>query len=77
MRGTLELTPDQLAQLVCGAFQSNGIKADGLALHLQGALVGYDKAVVHIEYQPQNKRSTLDQNELDRMLNPQVNAPSN
>jgi hypothetical protein len=47
MNGTIVLTPDQLAALVCEVFKANGLDAHGLALHLDGQLVGYDRAVVH------------------------------
>lgn len=46
MKCSLELTPDMLAQIVCNVLEVNGYKADGLALYLDGQLVGYDRAVV-------------------------------
>lgn len=49
MKGTIELTPDQLANLVAAVFEANGLKAYGLALHLKDQLVGYDRVVVHYE----------------------------
>ena len=48
MKGTIELTPDQLANLVCSVLEMNGFKADGLSFHDQdGQLVGFTRAVVH------------------------------
>lgn len=78
MNGTVVLTPDQLANLVCEVFKANGIKADGLALHLDGELVGYDRAVIHCNVvdsieifpSPQIRRE-----DLTRMLYPDVGLP--
>lgn len=78
MRGTVELTPDMLAQLVCGVLESNGYKADGLALYAGDQLVGYERAVIHLEMPrgleiyPPPKQETISRDELNRMLNPYV-----
>ena len=80
MKGSLEMTPDMLAQLVCGVLEANGYKADGLALYLGDQLVGYDRVVVPVAIEqgieifprPQPQANRMD---LERMLNPYV-APT-
>ena len=74
MRGTVTLSPDQLAQLVCAVLQSNGYQADVLSLYLEGKLVNYDSAVVACElpgalevYPPPKAMSPAD---IDQMLYP-------
>lgn len=79
MNGTVELSPEQLAQLVCNVFRVNGFDATGLALHLKEQLVGYDRAVVH--YNATNKVNvypppTIPREELDRMLYPNERLPT-
>jgi hypothetical protein len=76
MRGTLEITPDQLAQLVCGVLAENGYEAAGLALYAGDQLVGYDRVVFPLEVKsgieifPRPKPQTRD--DLDRILHPYV-----
>lgn len=77
MKATIELTPDQLAQIVAAVFDTNGYKANGLALYLDGQLVGYDRVVVHyemangIEVYPPPKHVTREQ--LNQMIYPDGN----
>ena len=79
MKGTLEITPDQLAQIVCGVLAENGYEAAGLALYMGDQLVGYDRAVLPLEIPkgveifPRPKSTTRE--DIDRMLNPYV-APT-
>lgn len=78
MKGTLELTPDMLAQLVCGVLETNGYKADGLAIFNGDQLIGYDRAVIHLSFTqgveifPRPKSAAQSREELDRTINPYV-----
>jgi hypothetical protein len=79
VNGTIELSPDQLAQLVCAVMEANGMQAHGLALHLGDQLVGFDRAVIHykvveggIEVYPK-PQSNLSRQQLEQMLRPDVN----
>lgn len=74
MNATVELTPDQLANLISAVFEANGYNASGLALYLNGELVGYDRAVVHCklvdELNVYHDPQAMTRKQLDEMLYP-------
>ena len=49
MRYRIELTPDELADLVACVAAYNGHTATGLAIYKGGELVDYDRAVIEAE----------------------------
>jgi hypothetical protein len=77
MTGTIELTPDQLADLVCRVMRANGIDATMVAVQHQGQLVGYDKVVVYHELTaPLHVYEKPNQEDLARTIYPDVGPVS-
>lgn len=59
MIGTIQLTPDQLAQVLEAVMGQNGMKMSALALYdSEGNLVGYDRAVITFDAGTLKVRST-------------------
>jgi hypothetical protein len=77
MKGTIELTPDMLAQMVCSVLAVNGYEADLLTLYLGDEVVNYDRVVARLSIdkpieifpKPEDEGQSV-REELDRMLNP-------
>lgn len=80
MTGTIELTPDQLANLVALVFKANGFEAFGLELLDQGnQRVGYSRVVVHYEAAENIKvfpPPSITRDDLNKMLNPYDRLPT-
>lgn len=76
MKGTIELQPDQMAQVIEAVFANNGYSVFGLALYKQGQMVDYDSVVVHyniengIAVYPPHKQMTRKQ--LTSLLYPET-----
>lgn len=85
MQGTIEFTPDMLAQMVCGVLETNGYNANMLTLYFGNEIVNYDRVVAHLSIDkpieiypkpaPEDERQSV-RAELDRMLNPYVGPDS-
>lgn len=75
MHSTIELSADQLANLVSSVFETNGIHASGIALYDGDTQLGFNRVVVHcdlmkqIEVYPKPRQQTS-RDEINALLYP-------
>lgn len=80
MIGTIDLTPDQLSQLVCYVCEVNGYSAVGLSIWDGQQQLGFNRAVIHIEEKDKplevfpKPRQTMTREEMNALLYPNVGS---
>ena len=68
MTGYLELTPDELASLVCAALAYNGFQAEEIGVYNGGQLVDFDRVGVPYKAQALKVRTVPESDEVTRIL---------